>query len=218
LIKIFLFILISIYITGCGNSKNIHVKKIITDKPLPVTQQKKRTHFHLYVQSPNATRIRILNIKPKYKDGIFLKKGRYHIETSARKYITYKTWIDLQKDTNLTVTLKQKRDVSMGFFHWREIKNLKYIDGVFWQDQAINKQIKMNWKRADIYCKNLRIAINKNIIIDDFRLPSEKELLKLRNYNILFDYSESIYWSASTDKEHKQFAKYIYSTFAHKFH
>ena len=48
----------------------------------------KRSEYRLYVNSPNADKIRILNIKPKYKDGIWLKAGKYHIEISAKKYTT----------------------------------------------------------------------------------------------------------------------------------
>ena len=211
MIKILFLTLIAFYFVACG-SKDVPVKKIITDKPptLQLKHKRELNMFQLYVQTPNGTRIRILNIKPKYKDGIWLKRGKYHIEVSAKKYITHKEWINLQKDTNLTIALKQKKDISMGFIHWRETDGLKYIDGIFWQDQAINKQRKMNWNNADRYCKNLQITINKHILIDDFELPNEKELLKLRKYNTRLDYSGDIYWSAFTDEEHKQFAKYIY--------
>ena len=36
-----------------------------------------RSEFRLYINSPNGKTIKILNIKPKYKDGIWLKKGNY---------------------------------------------------------------------------------------------------------------------------------------------
>ncbi len=213
MIKILFLALITFYFAACGsNVKDLPVKKIITDKPptLQLKHKRELDMFQLYVQTPNGTRIRILNIKPKYKDGIWLKRGKYHIEVSAKKHITHKEWINLQKDTNLTIALKQKKEISMGFIHWRETDGLKYIDGIFWQDQSINKQKKMDWNNADKYCKNLQITINKHILIDDFELPNEKELLKLRKFNTRLDYSGAIYWSSSTDKEHKQFAKYIY--------
>ena len=212
MIKILFLLLISLYFAGCGVDKNVPAKKIITDAPPAKKEEPKkvRNEFQLYVQSPNAERIRILNIKPKYHDGIMLKRGKYLIEVSAKQHTTYKKWIDLQQDTNLSIALKRKKNISMGFIHWREIDGVKYINGNFWQDQAINKQNQMDWRSADSYCKNLQIQINEHIIIDDFRLPNEKELLELRKYNTRLDYSGSIYWSSSTDEKHKEFAKYVY--------
>ncbi|QOP45635.1 DUF1566 domain-containing protein [Sulfurimonas paralvinellae] len=211
MIKLFLLIGISVYFIGCGSTKEVPVKKLITDKPpkqKTIVQQ--RTKFKLSVQSPNATRIRILNIKPKYKDGILLQKGRYHIEATAKGHITYKKWIDLNKDTTLTIALKRKKNVSQGFIHWREIKDMKYIDGLFWQDQAINKQQKMNWNDAKEYCKDLKIALNDHILIDDFRLPTDEDLVTLRDHNARLDYSGALYWSSTTDIRHRDFAKYVY--------
>ena len=106
--------------------------------------EKKRSQFQLFVESPNATRIRILNIKPKYKDGIWLKAGKYHIELSAPKHYKHKEWIDIQNDTNLSIALKRKKNISQGFIHWHEIKGVKYINGAFWQDMAQNKQKQMS--------------------------------------------------------------------------
>ena len=206
-------LLISFYFTGCGaDKKNVPVKKIITDTPPPKEQKPKQEHtvFHLSVESPNAERIRILNIKPKYKDDILLKKGKYLIEVSAKQHKTYKKWINLQKGTRLTVVLQRKKNISMGFIYWKVIPKMKYIEGAFWEDQARNKQKKMTWTQAADYCKNLSITVNKNIIIDDFMLPSAKELAALRDYTARLDYAGSIYWSSSSDKGHPQFAKYVY--------
>ena len=62
--------------------------------------------FSLSVQTtPSDARVRILNIKPKYHDGIKLKKGKYHIEVSKRGYSSDSGWIELEEDTNLNITL-----------------------------------------------------------------------------------------------------------------
>jgi len=62
-----------------------------------------------YILTVNATphdaRIRILNIKPKYKDGIRLNKGSYHIEISKKGYKTIKKWVSLDKDMTYTAKL-----------------------------------------------------------------------------------------------------------------
>ena len=58
-------------------------------------------------RTPNTARVRILNIKPKYKNGIKLKKGKYHIEVSQKGYKTEKKWVTLSKDSvfNLSLSL-----------------------------------------------------------------------------------------------------------------
>lgn len=52
----------------------------------------------LYVEpTPAAARIRIMNIKPKFHQGIRLSGGRYHIEVSAPGYKKYLEWITVKK-------------------------------------------------------------------------------------------------------------------------
>jgi len=169
----------------------------------------KRSEFRLYVNSPNAQKIKILNIKPKYEDGIWLKSGKYHIEISAKKHVTYKEWISLEKDTNIAIALKRKQNVSLGFVKWKSPVGIKYINGLYWQDQAVNKKKKMNWNDAKDYCQNL-VVENGKVNIEDFTLPTETELLSLSKHNSELDYAGSICWSSSSDKEHTNFAKYVY--------
>ena len=60
------------------------------------------------IPSPKSARIRILNIKPKYRDGIRLSKGAYHIEVSASGYQTLKQWVNLTKNNSFSFSLKKK--------------------------------------------------------------------------------------------------------------
>jgi len=54
------------------------------------------TYSFLSVKStPPQSKIRILNIVPKFKQGIKLTPGRYHIETSAPGYVTDKRWVSV---------------------------------------------------------------------------------------------------------------------------
>ncbi|NOR80805.1 MAG: SUMF1/EgtB/PvdO family nonheme iron enzyme [Methyloprofundus sp.] len=54
---------------------------------------------HLTVKtSPKGARVRILNIVPKYHDGIKLKSGRYRIEVSQLGYQRYLKWISLARE------------------------------------------------------------------------------------------------------------------------
>ncbi len=45
--------------------------------------------------SPENARVRILNIKPLFRQGLELSEGRYHIEVSAKGYQLDKQWINL---------------------------------------------------------------------------------------------------------------------------
>jgi len=62
---------------------------------------------------PAATRIRILNIKPIFKQGIELNAGRYHVEVTAAGYQKYKQWIALKggEKRTLQIALKKEKPV-----------------------------------------------------------------------------------------------------------
>lgn len=75
-------------------------------------------------------------------------------------------------------------------------------DGLMWQDDKSNKELKMNVLEATRYCRNLVHASKK-----DWRLPEYNELIKLVNY---FRYEPAVqdeiehisadrYWSISND-------------------
>jgi len=168
-----------------------------------------RSEFRLFINTPNGEKVRVLNIKPKYKDGIWLQEGKYHIEVSAKKHQTYKKWIQLNKDTSLTIKLKRQKNISVGTVSWSSKSGVKYIDGLYWQDQAVNKVNKMNWDKANKYCKALIIKSGR-VYIDDFKLPSESELISLYKSNSRLDYSGSICWSSSINEKHTDFAKYVF--------
>jgi len=82
----------------------------------PIVKKEKKT-IEKYIlkinTTPINTRIRILNIKPKYHDGIKLKKGKYHIEVSKRGYKTMNRWISLKEDTNLNIELLKNQVYSI---------------------------------------------------------------------------------------------------------
>ena len=50
----------------------------------------------LFVEAtPDNATIKILNIRPKFKQGIMLEPGRYHVEVSANGYEKHSEWIEL---------------------------------------------------------------------------------------------------------------------------
>lgn len=56
---------------------------------------------------PTNARVRIMNIQPRYHDGIALAPGQYDIEVSQEGYYTYREWITLSADTILPVKLEK---------------------------------------------------------------------------------------------------------------
>jgi len=67
-----------------------------------------KSSLYVDTQPPDA-KIRILNIVPKFHQGIELDPGKYHLEVSADGYDTEKKWIDLGsgKDKNVNIRLKK---------------------------------------------------------------------------------------------------------------
>lgn len=64
--------------------------------------------YTLSVNAPQGSKIRILNIKPVYKDNILLSKGNYHIEVTKSGYEPFKRWVHLSKNLIFKVSdLKQ---------------------------------------------------------------------------------------------------------------
>ena len=57
---------------------------------------------------PSGAKIRILNINPKFYQGIELGSGKYHLEVSSNGYVTKREWIRLEsgEDKNINIRLK----------------------------------------------------------------------------------------------------------------
>lgn len=69
------------------------------------------------ITNPNGAKIRILNIGPKYRDGINLQPGKYHIEVTKLGYKKFLTWLTLDSENKVfDVVLKQlpKNNGSLG--------------------------------------------------------------------------------------------------------
>jgi hypothetical protein len=58
---------------------------------------------------PKDARVRIMNIKQKYVEGILLKRGRYDVEVSRPGYVTQRQWISVNNNDNqYTFTLSRE--------------------------------------------------------------------------------------------------------------
>ena len=206
MVKLLWFLIFaSLFITGCNQPRanishqqnfansNQNIQKKNHQKPIQ-TKTAKRDKFKLLVISePENSRVRIMNIKPKYHDNIALKKGRYLIEVSKKGYQTYKKWIKIEDDTTLHVKLKKATLPSINYSGeviWKEsevedkfkkyslytlmdsLKSSLDNNRLLWLDDKISKAKGISWIRANAYCKNLKLHGLK------WRLPTCQEAKK----------------------------------------
>lgn len=83
--------------------------------PLKPEKKKKSRKGKLFVDAePEIARIKILGIKPKFRQGIELKPGRYQIEVLAKKHTSKKEWADILagEDTTLSIRLEPTEGLS----------------------------------------------------------------------------------------------------------
>jgi len=77
-------------------------KSIIGYNDTPLPKQEYRLTIHT---TPSNAKVQILNIRPRYEDGIALKKGFYKIKVSADGYQERRFDIELKQDATYNVTL-----------------------------------------------------------------------------------------------------------------
>lgn len=67
------------------------------EEPIPNASPIAKSRYALSVATePADALIRILNIREKYRDGIELESGRYHLEVSKPGYATHRQWVSLR--------------------------------------------------------------------------------------------------------------------------
>jgi formylglycine-generating enzyme required for sulfatase activity len=81
--------------------------------PQPVRREAppvKPTTARLFVETqPREARVRILNIVPRFAQGISLKPGPYHLEVSAEGYEIHKEWLELSVGEEKRVSVHLNR-------------------------------------------------------------------------------------------------------------
>jgi len=84
-----------------GKSMSIHVD----------LKRKEISKGRLFVQTnPKNTKVRILNIGPKFHQGIELDPGKYHVEVSLSGYALKKRWIELREGEDVKVDIHLEPD------------------------------------------------------------------------------------------------------------
>ena len=78
---------------------------------------------------PENARVRILNIKPRYREGMELAPGRYHVEVSAPGYDTKRQWVTLQKGPQtIGIELKISDDIVILWDETPEVPDCTFPD------------------------------------------------------------------------------------------
>ena len=182
----------------------------ITDKGqiLLSDLEEQRSTFRLTINTPDSAQIRILNIKPKYSDGMWLKTGKYHIEVSLKGYKTHKQWIVLYRDKKMTVKLNKLDLPANGLLTWKRGEESYSVGGHIFQMQNAEKAQKMTWESAKEYCRGLNVSLY-GFRADNFALPIDSELLQLSQVTRPYAHPNALYWTSTTDREHQSYAKYV---------
>ena len=72
----------------------------------PVRQTKPLKSKLFVKTTPTDSRVRILNIKPKFYPGMELDPGEYHLEVSASGYLTQKKLVELSSGEDKTISIR----------------------------------------------------------------------------------------------------------------
>ena len=92
----------------------------------------------LYVDTaPSDARIRILNIGPKFYQGMDLAPGSYHVEVSAAGYEMKKLWVDLGAGENKQLDVQLSKSQP----HARTSVKGTAASGDFWDAPATGKKV-----------------------------------------------------------------------------
>ncbi|GIT99707.1 hypothetical protein TSL6_02140 [Sulfurovum sp. TSL6] len=113
----------------CEKALNIEQERIgrkgNTHKINTNNSKKKRTDkYPLTIETfPSDARVQIMNIKPKYYDGIRLVKGEYKIRVSKKGYTTQNSIADPAEKTTYQIILKKKKN---NISYSEKIRNKSY--------------------------------------------------------------------------------------------
>ena len=93
-------------LTGDFYFKPKHSKEKFKEKIVFPKENQVLDKSRLFVNTvPNGARVRILNIKPKFFQGIELIPGKYYIEASLPEYVTTRQWILMNSEEHKTINI-----------------------------------------------------------------------------------------------------------------
>ncbi|MEA2099243.1 MAG: caspase family protein [Campylobacterota bacterium] len=156
--------------TALGTSNSFEAKKPKNQSSFSFKNEAPTTFSLTINPTPRDAKVSITNIKPKYYDGIRLKKGSYIIKVSKSGYITKKGKVDLEDNFSADIVLEKIIGISNSFEPSNSKKIYKEKDtGLIWQVDVPNREYK--WSDAKDYCRDLTLAGYSN-----WKLPNRDEL------------------------------------------
>jgi hypothetical protein len=132
-----------------------------------IDELKSKNEFTITINTiPKDAKVQIMNIVPRYYDGMKLNIGRYKIRVSKRGYIPKVGYVTLDKnlDANITLTKYIKKEQQP---IWNDPTT-----GLTWQVK-IDKNM-FSFDEAKEYCRNLNLAS-----IANWKLPNKKEIMSI---------------------------------------
>jgi hypothetical protein len=88
----------TIQLPGDDEKQSFVFKKIETNEPI-------KTGKIFVNTTPGSSKVRVLNIKPQFYQGMELAPGKYHIEVNHKDYEIYKKWVTLNSDETKTMDI-----------------------------------------------------------------------------------------------------------------
>lgn len=224
-IFIFLVLIMSLFFSACVKEKTV-VKPIpvpvveVVQTPVEVPEikepeieltplemcEKEEDKYNLIVNAPENSKIRILNIKPKYKKCIALKKGKYYIEVTRKGYMKHKEWINLNNDMEYDVALIEllKQDKTSKVKKSQTLEkigfNLKKLNRFIDECQS-EELIQKAQQRVDLIKKDFANYSPKNQIgtKDCIGFYPKNLVEKMLKISVPLNYWDSIRWSGSCE-------------------
>ena len=130
--------------TGDMGGEFVFVASGTTAEMTPAAPEVKNGKLYVHT-SPSGARIRILNIRPRFYQGMDLGPGKYHVEASAAGYDTRKVWIPL------TAGERKQVDIQLDKAKVSPQNRTAAAADDFWKASALAKKMTNSLGMAFVY-------------------------------------------------------------------
>lgn len=181
------FLAISIaFLTSCGSTNPVVTYKTTQPKNNLTSIKSESSNPKLTIKSTPGATIKIMNIIPKYKDGIELKPGRYDIQITKDGYYKYRSWIQIDKDTVINKPLEIEKDHIEAIKLPKVKKNyFNYVTEFSWNSRNEPYSLQYDSKTKLVWA--VQDALLENAQNNNFKPFSEDELYIGRSNSVHFD-------------------------------
>ncbi len=174
--------------------------------------EKNPSKVSLTVKAPDGAKVRIMSIKPKYHDGIYLKPGPYLLEVTKPGYKKMLEWVVVRKNTTLEIGLKKAEHESNVSFSWNkknfktyhiDLSSVALIGSAVWHDAEHANLYR--WEAGQKVCGEIALPLSDHYRIDTFALPEIETYEAIKESVQLFkntDLGKYEYWTSdAVDRE-----------------